>query len=665
MARQLHEAATLRSQQAMPGLSVMALVVCLSACGGGSMGTESPPSTATMATMNDQFTVTSGPAAALSVLANDSVSTGATPTLSIASTPLHGKVTVQGTTLQYTAEVGYYGEDQFTYRAELGTTNGTATVKLTVEAELELSGSISPPVNAMEVTAQVGDRQFTTTSDAQGAYKLLIKGSNAQAFVTLSAKGSGTKASLAMSSLVGDFGLLASAANSQKLNQTKWPALTLDALSSARQGLLAQRGSLPSSSAALREGVRRTNPEDLIDTVTQFRRVSEGGAALPEGVPTTLKLVSDANALAAANRKALAGTDGFTSMNSTTSTVADPSPPTVGAQGSLLAVMGSASFVFDLKPDGRASYFDYEKSTGIPKSVVARWEYEGDALRITVTDDSVSGGWSYRGFLLRKVRSVDPQTTPELMMREYSRDLGCSDELDIPQCSFSWSEWKPVVSFDVQRDKLPLTMADFTSNARWAGVMVPRTPGEARCLCSDRAETTFDGTLDKGSTKGQLVAGGLLFSGEDAYSGKFTQRYTRLWQGENNIEYWLAETELDGAIANRVLRAVVKAPEAKLDAAKAARRWLVLDSPGQFNPSESGSQHILYSDGRWRFVQGKPVSGPDSNWKLRMDGKELVLMYNSFIAQAAEYNIAAAVSDGYLAFARGTLVRLRDLGPAD
>ncbi|MDR7271037.1 hypothetical protein J2X20_003695 [Pelomonas saccharophila] len=615
--------------------------------------------------MDDQFTVATGPATVLSVLANDSVSAGASPTLSVATAPAHGKVTVQGATLQYTPDAGYYGADQFSYRAESGAAGSTATVKLTVEAELELSGSISPDGKGMEVTAQVGDKQFTTTADAQGAYKLAVRSSRADAFVTLTAKGSGSKATLAMGSLIGDFSLLFSASTAQKLNETKWPALTLDALSSARQGLLAQKGSLPSSSTALRQGLTRTNPDDLIDTVTQFRRVAEGGASLPDGVQTTLKLVSDSSALALANRKALAGSDGFTGMSATTTAVTDASPPTVAAAGSLLAVAGTASFIFDLKPGGGASFFDFDRN-GIPRQIASRWEYDGDALRITVLDGSYEGGlWTYGGFLLRKVRSADPQARPELMLREYARAPGCTGSPELPQCQFAWSEWKPVISFDVQRDKLPLTMADFAPNTRWAGVAIPATSGEARCLCLDGAETTFDGTLDKGPVKGQLVAGSLLFSGADL-NGKFAQRYTRLWQGEDNLEYWLVESELDGVASNRALRAVVKAPEAKLDAAKAARRWLILDSPSQFNPSESGSQHLLYSDGRWRVAQGSTLgNGPSSHWRLSPDGKEIALFINEGVGILSNFNIAAAVSGGYLAFDRGTLVRMRDLGPAD
>jgi hypothetical protein len=566
-------------------------------------------------------------------------------------------VTVQGTTLQYTAEAGSYGEDQFTYRAEVGSATATAIVKLTVEAELELSGHVSPATNGMEVSAQVGDKQFTTTTDALGSYKLPVRSSRANAFVTLGAKGSGAKAALAMSSLVGDFGLLVSAASSQKLTETKWPALTLDALSSSRQGLLAQRGGLPSSSAALRQAIPRTHPDDLLDTVNQFRRVAEGGASLPEGVPTTLKLVSDASALAAANRKALAGTDGFTGMSATASTVADASPPAVGTQGSLLAVIGTDHLVFDLKPDGSASFFGYDQN-GLPAEDVGRWAHEGDTLRISVTEMRTHGEWVYHGFQLRKIRSADTQARPELMMREHKSLRACLD------CEVAWSEWKPVVSFDVQRDRLALTMADFAANTRWAGVSVPGTSGEARCLCSNASATVFDGTLSKGATKGQLAAGNLEFSGEDA-STKFTQRYTRLWQGDDNIEYWLAETELNGVMTNRVLRPVVKAPQATLDAAKAARRWLIPDAPGQLNPSESAVQEILRSDGSWKSIKGNTtVSAPSYNWKLTRGGKGLVLLVND-VAQAAEYDIAAEVSGGYLAFGRKGLVRLRDLGPSD
>ncbi len=638
------------------------LATALAACGGG--GGSAAPAPPSIKAVDDSFDVPAGAPANLAVLANDTA-TGGTAQLTIATHPARGTLTVQGMSLSYTPDPGFYGVDQFTYRVDVGSASGVAAVRLTVEAALELSGNVTPSAgNGMEVVAQVGERQFTATTDAQGAYKIIVKSSRADAFVSLNARGTETKASLAMGSLVGDFGVLLAAADGSRLNAAKWPALSLDALSSARQGLLAQRGSLPADTAALRRAIPRINPDDLIDTVTQFRRVAEGGASLPEGVPTTLKLVSEARALAAAHSQALAGTDGFSGMSPTVSAVADVSPPAVGAQGSLLAVLGTSNLVFELKPDGSASFFVFNGRTGGPDRVSGRWAYEGDALRITVTDNYVGHEWTYRGFLLRKVRNADPQSRPELLLSEHASYRFCSTGPVAPACEFAWSAWKPVISFDVQRDKLPLTMADFAANTRWAGVAAPNGVGQAICLCPYAQSTTFNGTLSFGATTGQLIAGSLQFSGTDPFNGNYAQRYTRLWQGDDNIEYWLTESEIEGVVRNRELRAVVKAPEARLDAAKAARRWLIPGAPGQLNPSESAGQEVLRSDGSWRTVVGSTsVENPSRTWKLSSDGTELLLLNNGF--RLAEYYIVAAIPGGYLAFGTPGLVRLRDLGPAD
>jgi hypothetical protein len=159
-----------------------------------------------------------------------------------------------------------------------------------------------------------------------------------------------------------------------------------------------------------------------------------------------------------------------------------------------------------------------------------------------------------------------------------------------------------------------------------------------------------------------LVAGSLVFSGADL-DGNFVVRHTRLAVGDG-LEYWFGQGEIDGVVRDRRLQVVVKAPEARLDTTKAARRWLIPGSPGQFNPSESASQEALHSNGSWVSTLGNTsVGGASRTWRLSPDGLELDLLNNGF--SLAYYQIVAAFDGGYLAYRGPRLVRLRDLGPAD
>lgn len=653
-------------------LAPLSLVLVLAACGGGG-GSSTPPVTPpppapTVTALDDQYTIPAGPLAALNVMANDRTS-GGSATLNVATAPAHGKVTVQGTTLQYTPDAGFYGADQFSYRAESGAAHSTATVKLTVEAVIEMIGSVKPAAaNGMSVIAQVGDQQFSTTTDAQGVYELSIRTARPDAFVTLTATGKGAQAHLVMSSQVGDFAsLYARLAGAARLDEAREPALRLDGLSSARQGLLKIQDTQPTSSTTLRAALDRVNPVDLIDTTTQFRRVAEGGAALPDGVPTTLALVSSASALAEAYKKSLSG-DGYQGMSSTADVVADTTPPTVGTQGTRLAVFGRVDAVFDLQADGTVAFYDSWNGQRLKRQ--ARWTSEGNTLSVNVTAPFVQSGsgYTYQTFQLRKVRSANSQAKPQLMMRDLATYWFCQNP-PTNTCATAWSEWAPVVSFDVERDRLPLKMEDFAASTRWAGPTIGPHAGYAAALGS-RGELVFNGTLNVGGLSGQLVDGRLRLSGWNASGygpngSDFAFIYTRLWQGDDGIEYWLAEGEVDGKTFSMRLLPVVKAPEVTLIASQAARRWLIPGGlPGLKNYSSSGNQELLRSNGSWLTVIGNATTQSASRtWTLSADGKELRFLSNGF--SLGDYQIAAKVSDGYLAFADETLVRMRDLGPAD
>jgi prepilin-type N-terminal cleavage/methylation domain-containing protein len=86
--------------------------------------------------VDDAFTVQSGVATVLPVVANDTGGIAAVP-ITVVSPPAHGTLTNLENTgeVTYTATAGYGGTDSFTYRltGTIGAVSGTATVVLTVE----------------------------------------------------------------------------------------------------------------------------------------------------------------------------------------------------------------------------------------------------------------------------------------------------------------------------------------------------------------------------------------------------------------------------------------------------------------------------------------------------------------------------------------------------
>ncbi len=90
------------------------------------------------AAVADTASVTTGLSVTVSVLANDTPGTPAA-TITTVSTPTHGRATINGTSIVYTATAGYTGTDSFTYTLSngtgtFGTGSSTGTVSITVNA---------------------------------------------------------------------------------------------------------------------------------------------------------------------------------------------------------------------------------------------------------------------------------------------------------------------------------------------------------------------------------------------------------------------------------------------------------------------------------------------------------------------------------------------------
>ena len=95
-----------------------------------------PPANNAPVAMDDEAETDEGESVVINVLANDDDADGDTLTVTMATEPSDGEAVVadDGTTITYTPDVGYSGEDQFMYTVSDGEAADTATVYITVEA---------------------------------------------------------------------------------------------------------------------------------------------------------------------------------------------------------------------------------------------------------------------------------------------------------------------------------------------------------------------------------------------------------------------------------------------------------------------------------------------------------------------------------------------------
>lgn len=636
--------------------ATMGLAALLAGCGGGGPATPAPPPAPTVQAVDDPFTLPAGTPSDLAVLVNDSF-TGGTATLGVATPPAHGKVTVQGSTLRYTPDAGFYGVDQFSYRADVGAASSTATVKLTVEAEFTLSGSLQPvPATPTEITAQVGERQFKASADASGAYLVKIRSSRADALVTLTSQSTGAQARLALASAVGDFGALVAQPGAQ-VGEAQWPGLRLDLLTTGRYGLLLG-AAMPTTGTGLRASLRSQEPSDLFNLVMLLRHLVEENGDLPAGTATTLDLLRNPTALARTKYLWQSGSKVY--LSATADGFAAAQPPVVGPQGRRLLI--GQRFI-SLTPDGKATVQTYDNA---PLSHAGRWTQDGDTLRVKLDGPRPapgSGAWNAE-LRLRSLRGTDNQPDAPLML-DMDVDPNCARVA--PACVGYTTGWTPVTSFDLDRDRLPLRAEDVASQ-RWAGLIAETDSAAALCLCRAR-EVAFGAALDLPGFTAQLVDGQLLLQ-----AGALTHRYTRLRQDADGLELWLAELEQNGQRVKAKVIPVVKSDDVALNTASATRRWFVT-VPQQRDPVHwLGTEYWWQANGNVSFVTHSTGQATEfASWTLSGDGREVTRMSLSGSTTTYRYRLVAAVPGGHLAlytdssYTNGTtsLIRLSDLGPVN
>lgn len=129
--------------------------------------------------VNDSPSVNEGTFVTIPVLANDIDANAGPSALSITSagTPLHGTVSVIGGSIRYTPEVGYYGQDSFSYTISDGDLFSSATVNITVidtstAHDLTGAGLVRTNIGGVSGTSRVlagGDWEIVSNGTGGGA----------------------------------------------------------------------------------------------------------------------------------------------------------------------------------------------------------------------------------------------------------------------------------------------------------------------------------------------------------------------------------------------------------------------------------------------------------------------------------------------------------------
>lgn len=280
---------------------IAAIFTLIAGCGGGN--SDSTPvqnaSNVIVTTAGDAKSVDWNVPATIDVLANDSASRGAL-ILSTVTGAEHGTAVISNGKIIYTPAAGFFGTEKLSYTVSAdGGATGKADAVITVEAVLTLNGNASDnPIANGSVTATVGTRNFTATTDGSGNFILPLRASAAGDFITLVASGVGTQSTVKLASLVGDAATIAKSASSGQVSMAAVPAIGVTHITSAFMALVTKSngGVTPATAQQLKDATPKVDVDDVMRLATAIKLSADNGVALPAGVTDTLAMVnSDAS----------------------------------------------------------------------------------------------------------------------------------------------------------------------------------------------------------------------------------------------------------------------------------------------------------------------------------------------------------------------------------
>jgi hypothetical protein len=569
-------------------LAAALTALALAACG----GSDRPAATVTAA--DDAATLDWRSSTLVDVLANDSASRG-TLSLQSVDTPANGTAVIEDGRVRYTPADGWFGTDslRYTVRAEDGGTTAIATLALTVQARLALSGTITDaPVANATVALRVGEQTLEVTADEQGRYAAEVVSADPTAWVQVS--GTSPDGRVRLVSVIGALDTVAAAADAEDgtVDAAALPALDATHWTTAEAALMARAngGEIPATPEALAAARAAVDPQSLINLATVVRLVADAGVPLPEGAADTLALLLDEGA---SNAFIEAQAD-FASAK--TEVVAElPASPTVAlvvdTPRRLLFTtanpMSSAGATLLLNPDGSATAHDQVGSGP------GRWVIQDGELTVTLdsplvvtsfdfwTDPATGIGQQIRteyrtlAFRVRLVTGTWTRGVAEFATRMEAAYMEGPPAGQPPAGFVDTDQGYPLSVMDVGA-RLGLSAEELSDGVRIAGLPVgdATQAGSGAPAREDVVRLAADGTarleLSEKDATWTLDDGWLVLMHDG-----LTRRYTRVSRDPlTGVEVWQAEGRFDG-VDGRVLdaTAAVVDPALAFTAENAARRW--------------------------------------------------------------------------------------------
>lgn len=605
----------------------LVLALTLAACG----GSDRPDATVTAA--DDAATLDWRSSALVDVLANDSVSRGTLSLLSV-ETPANGTAVIEDGRVRYTPADGWFGTDslRYTVRAEAGGATATATLALTVQARLALSGTIiDAPVANAEVEIRVGEQTLQVTADEQGRYAAEVLSADPAAWVQVS--GTSPDGRVRLVSVVGALDAVAAAADAEDgtVDATVLPALDATHWTTAEAALMARAngGEIPDSPEALAAARAAVDPQAQLNLATAVRLVADAGVPLPEGSADTLAMLLDE----AATNAFIEAQPAFAAARDEVAAEPRPTQPValvVDSPRRLMFTLGnpvsSGGGIVDLNPDGTAALHD-QVGTGR-----GSWALQDGWVTVTLSSPIVQESFPVW---------TDPATGAQRQLRSEVRTLGLRARLiqgdwsagvaEVDhQVEHVFTEGPPAgqpVGDIVDTDQgYPITVLDvgarigiaadeLADGVRIAGLPVGEKVTDPSGSRKDIVRLAGDGTarleLSEKNATWALDDGWLALT----FDGQ-TRRYTRVSRDPlTGVEVWAVEGRFDGVEgrATEAIAAVID-PTLAFTEENAARSWrgegFYRADPQTF----AGSVLNLYADGTGAGSPPYPV------WRIRNDG---------------------------------------------
>lgn len=601
--------------------------LALAACG----GSDRPDATLTAA--DDASTLEWRSSALVDVLANDSASRGALSLVAVEA-PANGTAVIEGGRLRYTPADGWFGTDsvRYTVRAEAGGATATATLALTVQARLLLSGTITDaPVANAAVALRVGDQTLELTADEQGRYAAEVVSADPTAWVQVS--GTSPDGRVRLVSVVGELAAVAAVADAEDgaVDAVALPALDATHWTTAAAALMARAngGEIPQTPEALAAARAAVDPQLQLNLATAVRLVADGGVPLPEGSADTLALLLDE----AATNAFIETQPDFAAARAEVAAEPRPTQPAalvVDAPRRLMFTLGnpvqSGGGIVDLNPDGTAVLHEVNGTEG------GRWTWQDGWLSVTLDAPIVRESFPFW---------TDPATGTQQQLRAEFRILGLRArltggdwsvgivELDF-QAENVYTEGAPAgqpVNGFVDTDQgYPIMVRDVVTRIGIAaeelvdGVRIAGLPvGEAIVSATGSREDVVRLAAD-GTARLELSAKDATWALEDGWLvltfDAQSRRYTRVSRDPlTGVEVWAVEGRFDG-VDGRVgdANAGIIDPALAFTADNAARIWRG-EGFYRANPQAfAGNVLNLYADGTGAGTPPYPV------WRIRNDG---------------------------------------------